>query len=429
MANQEHLDILKQGVEVWNQWRDDNSSIQPDLSQAMLNRLDLSRYNLSGVQLWGAFLGQTKLIGANLSSVIATNAAFEEADMSTADMSGSNFSRSNFSRANLYHVNLRYTYLYGTTFKQVNLNEAKLDETMLSEADMSFASLDRATLVRANLTRVNFSFAWLTHADLRDANLNAAYLANSNLQGANLSHAFLTGVNFTDASLHQAHLDNANLKRSIFVGTDLTEADLSGSFIHGISSWDIQIEGAIQQNLIITSRNEPKITVDNLEVAQFIYLLLNNPKIRDVIDTIAKKAVLILGRFTTERKKVLDALREELRKQDYLPILFDFDKPASRDITETISTLAHLARFVLADLTDAKSIPQELMTIVPNLPSVPVQPLILNAQHEYGMFEHFARYPWVLPIYRYPDEVSLLQSLKEEVIAPAEAKAQELAKQ
>src|SRR5947207_4199158 len=82
----------------------------------------------------------------------------------------------------------------------------------------------------------------------------------------------------------------------------------------------------------------------------------------------------------------------------------------------------------LANLSDAKSIPQELQTIVPDLPSVPVQPLILTSQDEYGMFEHFTRFPWVLPIYRYTDEASLLQSLKEKVIEPAEQKAQELAK-
>ena len=148
----------------------------------------------------------------------------------------------------------------------------------------------------------------------------------------------------------------------------------------------------------------------------------------DTLSTVCRKAVLILGRFTPERKAVLVALRDALRSQGYLPILFDFEKPASRDITETISTLAHLARFVIADITDAKSIPQELMLIVPNLPSVPVQPLILDSQHEYGMFEHFTRYPWVLPIYRYTDEANLLQSLQEKIISPAEQKAKELAK-
>ena len=44
--------------------------------------------------------------------------------------------------------------------------------------------------------------------------------------------------------------------------------------------------------------------VDDLEVAQFIYLLLNNQNVRQVIDTITSKIVLILGRFTPERKAV-----------------------------------------------------------------------------------------------------------------------------
>ena len=90
--------------------------------------------------------------------------------------------------------------------------------------------------------------------------------------------------------------------------------------------------GPRSRNLLITSEDEPEITVDNIEVAQFIYLLLHNEKIRDVIDTIGKKAVLILGLLHPERKAVLDALREELRKRNYLPILFDFDVPATRDI-------------------------------------------------------------------------------------------------
>jgi hypothetical protein len=92
--------------------------------------------------------------------------------------------------------------------------------------------------------------------------------------------------------------------------------------IYGVSAWGLKLDGAKQENLIITRENEPEITVDNIEVAQFVYLMLNTQKVRDVIDTITSKAVLILGRFTDKRKAVLDALREELRKRNYLPMLF-----------------------------------------------------------------------------------------------------------
>ena len=109
------------------------------------------------------------------------------------------------------------------------------------------------------------------------------------------------------------------------------------------------------------------VTVDNLEVARFVYLLLKNEKIRGIIDTIGKKGVLILGRFTpAERKAVLDALRDELRRLDFVPMDFDFERPAERDFTETIKTLAGLSRFVIADITNPKSSPLDLQATVPD---------------------------------------------------------------
>ena len=186
------------------------------------------------------------------------------------------------------------------------------------------------------------------------------------------------------------------------------------------------MDGAKQQNLVITRADEPEITVDNIEVAQFIYLLLHNQKIRDVIDTITSKAVLILGRFTDERKAVLDALRDELRKRDYLPILFDFEKPTSQTTDETITLLARMARFVIADISDAKAVLQELRAIVPDLPSVPVQPIILAMQEEPGMFDFYRNRPSFLNVHRYASQEQLIADLGEKVIRPAELKVLDL---
>lgn len=208
--------------------------------------------------------------------------------------------------------------------------------------------------------------------------------------------------------------------------SNFAKANLTNCRVFGSSAWKIDLKEAIQANLIITDRNEPIITVDNLEVAQFIYLLLHNEKLRDVIDTVGKKAVLILGRFTEERKAVLDAIRDELRKRDYIPILFDFEKPSSRDVTETVSTLAHMARFIIADLTDPRSIPHEMATIVPHLRSVAIRPIILKGQDPYGMFQDFRSYQWLLPTHEYETEAQLIAELGEKVIVPAEAKVNEL---
>jgi hypothetical protein len=106
------------------------------------------------------------------------------------------------------------------------------------------------------------------------------------------------------------------------------------------------------------------LLVDNLEIAQFIYLLLNNKRIKGVIDSVTSKAVLILGRFTPKRKQVLDRVRAHLRRRDALPILFDFSRPRSRNILETVSTLAHMSKMVLADLTDAKYVKREIPLIL-----------------------------------------------------------------
>jgi pentapeptide repeat protein len=243
---------------------------------------------------------------------------------------------------------------------EVNLMEAILYQTNLSGAVLSRANLARVSLYQANLSQANLTGAILKGANLSKANLSRANLTGANLTGANLAKANLAGANLTGANLSRAKITDTDLAQAILVETNLREAEIIDCAIYGISVWGIRGEPKNQSGLIITPSHQPTITVDNLKVAQFIYLLLENKEVRDVIDTITSKVVLILGRFTPERKEVLDAIREKLRRHNYTPILFDFAKPTSRDLTETVGTLARMSRFIIADLTDAKSIPQKL---------------------------------------------------------------------
>ncbi len=139
---------------------------------------------------------------------------------------------------------------------------------------------------------------------------------------------------------------------------------------------------------------------------------------------LADRRVLILGRFTRERKPILEAIRSRLRRHQgrYIPTVFDFARPAGRDLGESILLLAYLSRFAIADLTDPKSVPAELVDIVKNCPSLPVVPILLEDQKEYALYENIRRYPWVIdPPVCYRDKGHLLQVLDQSIVEPAEA--------
>ena len=223
-----------------------------------------------------------------------------------------------------------------------------------------------------NLSEYNFHGADLSNTTFNGTrfvgtNLSHADLRHSRITGANLSFADLTGADLTGAVLARVDLTGAILVRSKLNGASLTDAR-----VYGASVWDVETNHKTKQRrLIITPEDKPDIFVDNLKVAQFMYLLLNNQEIRNVIDTATSKLVLLLGRFTEERKAVLDALRDELRRQDYVPVIFDFDKPMDKSIADTVMILAKLACFVIADITDASWVTVETQIVVRQAPLLP----------------------------------------------------------
>jgi uncharacterized protein YjbI with pentapeptide repeats len=408
LANPEHLAKIKEGVESWARFRQQNPAVKPDLHKARLDKV-----NLEGANLGGANLSKADLIGANI----------RVSDLSRADLSGAYLRGADLTYANLGGTNLKAAELGGACLENANLSDADLRSADLRGANLRGAGLQGANLGGANLEKAN-----LSGADLSKANLKLAKLGCGGVGFSFIGDSFDSGANLNGANLTGADLSGADLTAATLINSNLEQANLTACSVFGVSAWNVRLGGAIQSNLVITPRDESPIQVDNLEVAQFIYLLLNNAKIRSVIDTITSKVVLILGRFTPDRKAVLDAIRDELRKRDYLPVLFDFEKPTSKDLTGAISTLANMVRFIIADLTDPSSVPHELATVVPGT-VVPVQAIIQQGQREYAMFADLkARYHWVLEPHQYTSKELLIAQLNDRVIDPAEAKAKKLAR-
>lgn len=380
MANPDHIELLKQGTKVWNAWRRKHRGLRPDLSGDHVSDLEHQIGMLAAIVVNEAVPGRAPPDEGELSGL----------DLSSADLHGCDLHAINLSRSNLMLANLR-------------------------GSDLRDANLAGAIMTSANLSECN----------LRGATLNGAILRFATLKGAQFDGAMLRLCNFDGVDATGASLRDTDLSFTSLNEARLTRADLSGAFVYGSSAWNVDLTRAKQRNLRITRTNEGTITVDDLKIAQFIHTVLNNENVRNVIDTLTTKLVLILGRFSTERKIVLDEAKAWLHAHDYVPVIFDFDRPASRDFTETVVTLAHMARFIIADLTDPASIAKELEAIVPRL-AVPVQPIIEKHAKVYSMFSDYWKFDWVLEVWHYADLADLRAGLLAHVVRPAERKAREL---
>lgn len=427
MTNARHLKLLRQGVQSWNAWRM-SSVTMPDLSRADLSGADLVGANLSGADLHKADLLKADLRAANLTDASLNEARLSEADLSDADLCEADLSEADLRVANLSGAKVGKAKLFGARLRAARLTRADLSDAYLSDADLS-----RAEMRYADLSRADLEDASLVEADLMGTNLSGARLIGANLRATELSKANLRAANLGEANLRYsnlqgADLSGANLTGALLVETDLTNAILTGCFVYGISAWNVKLsEGTKQQDLVITSRNEPEVRVDNVEVAHLIYLLLENTKIRDVIDTVGKKGVLLLGRFTEGRIAVLERLREELRNRGFLPIVFNFEKPHTKTTTETVKLLAGLSHFVIADVTSPRSVPHELQATVPEV-MVPFQFIIEKGEEPFSMLDDFRieHADRVLEPISYTSLDALVGVLDKGIIGPAQVRFDEL---
>jgi uncharacterized protein YjbI with pentapeptide repeats len=152
----ENVARLKEGIEVWNSWREKNWEVAIDLR--------------------------------NVSLQIAS---LQEANLRNANLSGANLIRTNLRNADLKDANLS-----GATLSHAVLRKARLERATLSHAHLDGAYLSSANLLSAYLMGAN-----LRDADLSEANLSHAVLLDANLCNANLSGANLSSTNFTESNI------------------------------------------------------------------------------------------------------------------------------------------------------------------------------------------------------------------------------------
>ncbi|WP_242025888.1 pentapeptide repeat-containing protein [Anabaena sp. FACHB-1391] len=247
MANNEHLAILKQGVEVWNKWRDENPDVRP---------------NLSGTDLSGANLFRADLFMANLSGADLFMANLSGADLFMADLSGADLRGADLFMPEL-ETYLRAADLYGANLSGANLSGANLSEANLSEANLSEANLSEADLERSQVIGTNFYNATLTGACIKDWQINSK-------------------TNLEEVICEYVYLDSEYLD---FGNVDKTERrPINGNFAPGefaslykkiIETTDLIISKTLENDNTV-NKPEKNIDVDNTSNNQGVQFYANS---------------------------------------------------------------------------------------------------------------------------------------------------------
>ncbi|HVB22310.1 MAG TPA: toll/interleukin-1 receptor domain-containing protein [Ktedonobacteraceae bacterium] len=218
MANPEHLEILKQGVKVWNQWREENTLIKPDLREANLSGAKLSEIHLGGADLSGANLSEANLWGANffravlkgtkLARATLLTTTFIEAELTEADFSWATPSAANFNKANLQRANFFQATLDDASFTGANLSNANFSQSTLSYVNLSYTNLDNADLSDARTAFTDFG-----NVDLRSvkgldtvSHYGPSTIGTNTLERSQgeISEAFLRGAGLSDTFITYA---------------------------------------------------------------------------------------------------------------------------------------------------------------------------------------------------------------------------------
>ena len=261
--------------------------------------------------------------------------------------------------------------------------------------------------------KVNFSGIHLTNASIHAAfaeglNISNAQITGCHFEEGDFSRANFSGTTFIDTKFNKTILTDANFFGATFINCNLNRVNLVNAnfclkeiretIVYGISAWDMETSPDMKQSRLVIEKSYElysdiiasgriPMMVDDIEIAQFVHYLSKHKNMRNLLNGLNSKGVLLLGQFKDGGLERLYKLIDWLKVKNYMPMLFDFDRPGSLDYTETVLTMAGLSKFIIADLSGG-SVPQELHATLTNFQ----KPVIVYSQKEpYSMFKDLKR--------------------------------------
>lgn len=151
MANPEHLAILNEAlaakdIAIWNEWRENNPTIFPDLNGADLEGESLPGIDLHSADISFAFLYSADLRKANFRGAFLNETVLINANLYNANLREARLSAVNFLSARMEGADFMYSFVGATQFDDVNLSPVIGLETVshLRPSEVSISTLYRS---------------------------------------------------------------------------------------------------------------------------------------------------------------------------------------------------------------------------------------------------------------------------------------------
>ncbi len=201
-----------------------NATQYIDICGAILKNVDLSKMNLTYLDLRNAQLQKANFSDSDLSNGLFQGANLLDANLNNAYLPRTNFTGAMLSNAILNHANISHADLSNARLERASLKNAALNNSNFENANLRLTTLDDANFAHSNLSGIDLTNATLIHVNFTDANLEGANLVESNLENSNFTHA-----NLNHASLKSASLKNVMFLNTSLLDTDFADADLAGA--------------------------------------------------------------------------------------------------------------------------------------------------------------------------------------------------------
>ncbi|MCX7012073.1 MAG: pentapeptide repeat-containing protein [Candidatus Sumerlaeota bacterium] len=240
-----------------------------------------------------------------------------------------------------------------------------LSGALLQKAAFDHSSLEGVSFQNAELSRSGFQEATVSRCDFRGAKMAKSRFVRAFVQSSDFRHSDIHGADFSDATIWNCNMQDAdllecNLEHAQMVNTNLRRANLTDCKAYGSSTWDVDLDGAVQDSLFITLHGSDGVFIDDLALAQTVNLLMNGGGSSGLLKALSARIVIVFTPMSGERSPLIQTIKQTARERGFFPVVCGFSGRDAGIRQRVLSRLSQVSRRVIIDAVEGQVFVREI---------------------------------------------------------------------